>query len=179
MAIGARSLLIAYNVNLDTKNLSMARKIAAAIRETGSKSEKREDSTGETGRLKACQAIGWNMPEYGFTQVSMNLTDYRLTPPHIAYETCKALAGDHGVAVTGSELIGMIPLQAMLMAGQYYASQTADDATDNAALIRIAVKQMGLSSIRKFLPQKKILEYRIKEKIGLCIENLSRDPDFY
>ena len=179
VAIGARPLLIAYNVNLDTNNLNVAKKIAAAVRETGGISEKRDYSGGKTGRLKACQAIGWNMPEYGFTQVSMNLTDYRLTPPHIAYETCKTLAGEQGVAVKGSELIGMIPLQAMLVAGHYYASQTAQNAADDAALIRIAVEQMGLSSVRKFLPRKKILEYRIQEKLGLHIENLFPDPDFY
>jgi glutamate formiminotransferase/formiminotetrahydrofolate cyclodeaminase len=172
VAVGARPLLIAYNVNLDTKDLRIAKLIAAAIRESGDRIDNRGPAAGGTGRLKACQAIGWNMPEYGLTQVSMNLTNYRITPPHIAYEACKEQAHFHDVSVRGSELIGMIPLQAMLMAGTYYARNKTGSVPDEVTSIQLAIENLGLSSVHEFIPKKKILEYRIEEKLGFHIGKL-------
>jgi glutamate formiminotransferase/formiminotetrahydrofolate cyclodeaminase len=179
VAVGVRPLLIAYNVNLNTAELRIAKSIAAAIRESGGRTDKQDPALRGTGHLKGCQAIGWEMQEYGFTQVSMNLTNYRITPPHIAYEACKELARVYNVGVSGSELIGMIPLEALLMAGEYYAKQGPGGAPDEDTSIRSAIEHLGLSSVREFFPQKKILEYRIKEKLGVQIGNDSGPPDFY
>lgn len=169
--IGARNILIAFNINLDTKDLLIAKKIAREIRTSGT-FERNEngkikyDQDGFPhhipGRLKACKAIGWSMPGYGFNQISTNLINYKETPPHLVYETCKSIAQSLGVKVTGSELIGLIPSKALKIAGQYYmeGSQTCSD----DELINKAIQKMGLNSIKPFNPEERIIENKIHQK---------------
>lgn len=169
--IGAREFLVAYNVNLNTSSVKLANAIAYDVREKGRiKKENGKIITGENGKpvwtpglLKAVKAIGWYMDEYGFAQVSMNLVNLNITPLHIAFETCCKCAEKRGVKVTGSELIGLIPLQALLDTGRYALQiqrQLAE--VNDAALIQAAIRFLGLDSIRPFDPRKKVLEYRMQ-----------------
>jgi len=168
-AIGTRALLIAFNINLGTDDIKLAKQIAAELRESGKVLQCNGKKRRLPGLLKDCQAIGWYMPEYGFVQVSTNLTDYQVTPPHMAYETCKLLAVKYGTTVIGSELIGMIPKQAILMAGRYYAEQNSSHVCTEDDLITLAIEAMGLNSIHPFESKKKILEYRIQELMNISI----------
>ena len=169
--IGAREFLVAYNVNLNTTSVKLANAIAFDVREKGRiKNENGEIITGEDGKpiwtpglLKAVKAIGWYMEEYGFAQVSMNLVNLDITPLHTAFEACCKCAEKHGISVTGSELIGLIPLQALLDAGRYALQIQEQSSEENEALlIKAAIQFLGLNSIRPFDPQKKVLEYRMK-----------------
>jgi len=152
--IGSRFFLIAYNVNLNTREVSIANEIAKKVRESGSMII---DETGRKKRipgiLKNVKAIGVELNEYKITQVSLNLTNYKETPMHRVYETIKMLAGEHGVEVTGSEVIGLIPGEALIEAGVFYADNNAED-----NLIEAAIEHLGLSQLNKFKPEKKIIE---------------------
>ncbi|MDD5582045.1 MAG: glutamate formimidoyltransferase [Candidatus Marinimicrobia bacterium] len=172
--IGVRELLIAYNVNLNTKDPKLAHDIALDIREKGraKRDENGEiviDSEGKKvripGRLKACKAVGWYMEAFQCAQVSMNLTDYHVTPVYEAFEAVVEEAAKRGLRVTGSELVGLIPLEAMLQVGDYYLKRQGK-ATDypEKERIRIAVQSLGLSELSPFHPEKKIIEYCIKDK---------------
>lgn len=153
-AIGARDLLIAFNVSLNTTDRSVAQEIARDIRE-------QKDGS---GGLKGCRAIGWLMASYGSVQVSMNLVDFRVTPPHVALEEVRRQARDRGLEVTGSELIGMIPLEAMLAAGRYYLQeQGRSPNVPEEELVNVAIDSLGLSSVRPFDPRERILEYRLRQ----------------
>jgi len=153
---GARFFLIAYNINiLGTKE--QAHKIALNVREQGR-------SADQPGRLKAVKGIGWYVTEYNMAQVSMNLDNYKITPPHIAFEECAADARKMHLAVAGSELIGLIPLEAMLMAADYYIEKENLFLVDEAQKIRLVIERLGLSSISPFIPEKRIIEYMIKEE---------------
>jgi glutamate formiminotransferase/formiminotetrahydrofolate cyclodeaminase len=155
-AAGARFFLIAYNVNiLGTKE--QAHKIALNIREQGR-------GEGQPGRLKAIKGIGWYVEEYGMAQVSINLDNYKITPPHIAYEECAADAKKMNLAVCGSELVGLIPLEAMLMAADYYIQKENLFILDEKQKIRLVIERLGLSSISQFIPEKRIIEYMIQEE---------------
>ena len=174
-AIGAREFLIAYNINLNTKSTRIANRIAFDVREAGR--VKREgnpisgkivtDDKGETvripGRLKQVKAIGWFIEEYNRAQISMNLTNYKITPLHIAFdETCNS-ALERGARVTGSELVGLIPLKAMLDAGKYFLDkQGLSSGVSESALIDSAIHSLGLSEITEFDPKKKIIEYQLQ-----------------
>jgi glutamate formiminotransferase/formiminotetrahydrofolate cyclodeaminase len=150
---GARGFLIAYNVNvLGTKE--QAHRIALNVREQGR-------GPGEPGRLKAVKAIGWWVEEYGMAQVSMNLDDFNVTPPHVAYEACAEEARALSVGVAGSELVGLIPLRALLMAADHYIAKENLFIVDERQKIRLAVERLGLSSITPFDPDKRIIEYMI------------------
>ena len=170
--IGAREFLIAYNINLNTRDVRIAREIAFEIREKG---RAKRDSAGaivkgergETvftpGKFKACRAVGWYMEDFGRAQISMNLINYRLTPPHLVFDECVKLAEDHGARVTGSELVGLIPLEAMLQAGRHYlAKQKKTPAVPEAELIHIAALSMGMSDLYPFEAEKKIIEYQFR-----------------
>jgi glutamate formiminotransferase/formiminotetrahydrofolate cyclodeaminase len=155
-ASGARFFLIAYNVNiLGTKE--QAHKIALNIREQGR-------GEGQTGRLKAVKGIGWYVEEYGMAQVSINLDNYKVTPPHIAYEECASDAKKMNLAACGSELVGLIPLEAMLMAADYYIQKENLFILDEKQKIRLVIERLGLSSISQFIPEKRIIEYMIQEE---------------
>lgn len=150
---GARDFLIAYNVNvLGTKE--QAHRIALDVRERGR-------GPGEPGRLKAVRAIGWWVEEYGLAQVSINLEDYKTTPPHAAFEACAERARELNLAVAGSELVGLIPLEAMLLAAEHYIRKENLFILDERQKIRLVVERLGLSSVQPFVPEKRIVEYMI------------------
>jgi glutamate formiminotransferase/formiminotetrahydrofolate cyclodeaminase len=157
MVTGVRFFLIAYNVNiLGTKE--QAHRIALNIRENGR-------SENEPGRLKAIKAIGWYVDEYNMAQVSINLDNYKITPPHVAFEECVKDAKELNLAVCGSELVGLIPLEAMLLAADYYIKKENLFIIDEAQKIRLVIERLGLSSISKFIPEKRIIEYMIQEDV--------------
>lgn len=175
--IGARNFLIAYNVNLDTANVDLAKGIAAEVRESGyllregdSLSGKPlHNEQGETiripGALKKVRAIGWFIKEYGVAQVSMNLLDTAVTPLAIAFEQVKERALLRGVHVTGSELIGLIPLQVLLDAGLYFLQKENNNIhPSDDQIIKIAVDSLGLDELAPFDPSQRILEYLISEE---------------
>lgn len=165
IAIGARDFLIAYNVNLNTTSTRRANSVAFDVREQGRKvkNEKGEEVV-QPGACKAVKGIGWFIPEYGVAQVSMNLTNIRETPVHIAFDECVKSAFNRGMRVTGSELIGLIPLQSMLEAGRYFLTkQQRSTGVSETELIHIAIKSMGLDELTPFDPQKRIIEYMLKD----------------
>lgn len=171
--IGVRDFLIAYNVNLNTTSTRRANAVAFDIREKGrqKKDEKGKpvkDANGEAvwepGLLKSVKGIGWFIEEYGIAQISMNLTNMNVTPMHIAFDTACERATARGMRVTGSELVGLVPLKAMLDAGKYFLEkQKRSVGVGDAELIRIAIKSMGLDELSPFDPQKKIIEYRMQD----------------
>ena len=175
-AVGARDFLVAYNVNLNTTSTRRANAIAFDVREKGR--QKREgdalagpvvrDEHGKVvwvpGSLKCVKGIGWFIKEYGICQISMNLTNISVTPVHVAFEECRKKAEARGVRVTGSELVGLIPLQAMLDAGRYYLRmQNRSLGIPDREIIKIAVKSMGLDDLNPFKPEEKIIEYAIAQ----------------
>lgn len=181
-AIGARDFLIAYNINLNTTSTRRANAIAFDIREKGRIARKNGSLTGEIlkdkngntiwkpGSLKHVKAIGWFIEEYGISQISMNLTNISETPIHIVFdEVCKK-ANNRGIRVTGSELVGLIPLNSILEAGKYFLKkQQRSIGVSDKEIIKIAQKTMGLDEIAPFNPYEKIIEYKIQEKVKkLC-----------
>lgn len=153
---GARDFLIAYNVNvLGTKE--QAHRIALDVREQGRGPD-------APGRLKAVRAIGWWVEEYALAQVSINLEDFRTTPPHVAFEACVEQARALGVAVAGSELVGLIPLEAVLLAAEHYIAKEDLFVVDERQKVRLAVERLGLSSVQPFVPEKRIIEYMIPKE---------------
>src|SRR5246500_58955 len=175
--IGARDFLVAYNVNLNTTSTRRANSIAFDVREAGRVKREGNPVTGKIvtdkdgkpvsipGTLKSVKAIGWFIEEYGVAQISMNLTNINVTPVHIAFdEVCKK-ATERGIRVTGSELIGLIPLKAMLDAGKYFLKkQERSTGVSEKELIKIAVKTMGLDELTPFKPEERIIEYMLAEK---------------
>jgi glutamate formiminotransferase/formiminotetrahydrofolate cyclodeaminase len=151
--VGARDFLVAYNVNvLGTKE--QAHRIALEVREQGR-------GAGQPGRLKAVRAIGWWVEEYGLAQVSINLEDHEATPPHVAFEACVEEARRLNVGVAGSELVGLIPLAAVLAAADHYIAKEGLFIVDERQKVRLAVERLGLSSVQPFVPEKRIIEYMI------------------
>lgn len=173
-AVGARDFLVAYNVNLNTTSTRRANAVAFDIREKGRPVRegnpvtgkiKKDDKGNEVwtlGSLKACKAIGWYIEEYGVAQISINLTNISITPVHIAFEEACLKAQERGLRVTGSELVGLIPLKALLDAGKYFLlKQNRSVGVSEAELIKIAVKSLGLDDLKPFVPQEKIIEYML------------------
>jgi len=185
-AISARNFLVAYNVNLNTTSTRRANAIAFDIREAGRL--KREggtvtgklvnDENGEPvripGTLKKTKAIGWYIEEYGVAQISINLTDITVTSVHKAFEETDKSARSRGIRVTGSELVGLIPLQAMLDAGKYFlAKQERSLGIPDNEIIKIAVKSLGLDDLTPFNPEEKIIEYVMENKSDKPLVNMS------
>ncbi len=179
-AVSARNFLIAYNVNLNTTSTRRANAIAFDVRERGRVKREGNPVTGKIvkdaegnavtvpGTLKSVKAIGWFIEEYGVAQISMNLTDIGVTSIHKAYDEVFDKAFKRGVRVTGSELVGVIPLQAMLDAGKYFLKkQERSVGVSDSELIKIAVKSMGLDELGDFDPKKKIIEYILEEEENL------------
>ena len=165
-AVGARDFLVAFNVNLNTTSERRANAIAFDVREKG---RKIKNDNGEIinvpGTLKSVKAIGWYIEEYGIAQISMNLTNISVTPVHIAFDEVCRKADARGIRVTGSELVGLIPLKSILEAGHYFLEkQQRSSGVSDEELIKIAVTSMGLSDIHKFNPEEKIIEYVMEEK---------------
>lgn len=170
--IGAREFLIAYNINLNTTSTRRANSVAFDVREIGrvvtdpvsGKPKPGPDGQPlrQPGTLKGVKGIGWYIEEYGIAQISMNITDIRATPLHIAFEECCKSAESRGMRVTGSELVGLVPLQVLLEAGRYFLKKQQRSAgVSEEELIRIAVKSMGLDELAPFDPQQKIIEYNL------------------
>lgn len=162
--IGVRYFLVAYNVNLNTTSVRRANAVAFDVRERGRvlKDEKGND-VHVPGALKSVKAIGWYIEEYGQAQVSINLTNINIAPVHIAFEEVSKSAQNRGMRVTGSELVGLIPLQSMLNAGKYYLKkQNRSTGVSESELIHIAIKSLGLDDLTEFHPDKKIIEYRMQ-----------------
>lgn len=174
VAISARDFLVAYNINLNTTSTRRANAIAFDIREAGRIKREGDPITGkvvtdengepvrEPGTLKSVKGIGWYIEEYGIAQLSLNLTNISITPVHVAFEEASKSALSRGIRVTGSEIVGLIPLQAMLDAADYFLKkQERSLGIDEREKIKIAVKSMGLDDLTPFNPDEKIIEYVI------------------
>lgn len=172
--IGARDFLVAYNVNLNTPSVRRANSVAFDVREKGRVLREGDPITGKVvtdtdgeavripGLLKGVKAIGWFIEEYGMAQISMNITDIRATPLHLAFEACVQSADRRGLRVTGSELVGMVPLQVMLDAGRYFIEkQRRSTGVSESELVRMAIQSLGLDNLGPFDPQQKIIEYKL------------------
>lgn len=169
---GARFFLIAYNVNLSTSDKNIAHEIALRIRESGRpmKNEKGEivkDSAGKTvnipGSLKAVKAMGVLLERFNIAQVSINLTNFNITPPHVAFEEVKKEAQTLGVEVTGSEIVGLVPKDALIAAGKFYLGEQLNNLNiSEIDLINVAIQYLGLNQLEIFNPYKKIIEYMIE-----------------
>jgi glutamate formiminotransferase/formiminotetrahydrofolate cyclodeaminase len=184
--IGARDFLVAYNVNLNTTSTRRANSIAFDVREAGRVMREGDPITGKIitdkdgkpkftpGSLKSVKAIGWYIEEYGIAQISMNLTNINITPVHIAFdEVCKK-ANERGIRVTGSELVGLIPLKAMLDAGKYFLKkQNRSTGVSEKELIKIAVKSMGLDELGPFKPEERIIEYLLRDASTSKLVNMN------
>ncbi len=197
-AVGARNFLIAYNVNLNTTSVRRANSIAFDVREAGRVVREGDPLTGKIvndangeplripGTLKKVRAIGWFIKEYGIAQISMNLTDITVTSMHQAFDEVSERARERGIRVTGSELIGLIPLQSLLDAGIYFLrKQERSVGIPDEEIIKIAVKSLGLDELTPFDPKKRIIEYLIDDQqnkltdlslSGFSNETLSESP---
>ncbi len=172
-AIGAREFLIAYNVNLNTRERKSAQHIALNIRERGRAKRDADDKivrdeNGKTikvtGKFKEVKAVGWYVEDYQIAQISINFTNYHISPPHLVFDEVIKEAESIGCRVTGSELVGLIPKEAMLMAGRCFLKKQGKSAgVPEEELIRIAVLSLGLDDVAEFDPQKKIIEYQFKD----------------
>lgn len=176
--IGARDFLVAYNINLNTTSTRRANAIAFDVREAGRVLREGDPLTGKIvtnpdgtpksvpGTLKAVKAIGWYIEQYGIAQISMNLTNINTTPVHIAFDEVVKKAAERGIRVTGSELVGLIPLKAMIDAGKYFLrKQRRSTGVSEPELIKIAVKSLGLDELGPFKPEERIIEYQLR-KVG-------------
>jgi glutamate formiminotransferase/formiminotetrahydrofolate cyclodeaminase len=175
LVTGAREFLIAYNINLNTRNTKVAKDIALEIRDRG---RLERDEQGQKlvaadgggflrrkGQFDFCKATGWFIEEYRCAQVTMNLTNFRVSPPHLVFDHVCKLADERGCRVTGSEIVGLVPLEVMRSAGEHYlAKQGAARGVPEAQLIETAVRSMGLDDVAPFDPGKKIIEYRVLDR---------------
>lgn len=176
--IGARDFLVAYNVNLNTTSTRRANSVAFDVREAGRVKREGDPINGKVvtdahgnpvsipGTLKSVKAIGWFIEEYGVCQISMNLTNINITPLHIAFdEVCKK-ATERGIRVTGSELVGLVPLKCLTDAGKYFLQkQQRSIGVSEKELIKIAIKTMGLDELAPFNPEERVIEYLLKDKV--------------
>jgi glutamate formiminotransferase/formiminotetrahydrofolate cyclodeaminase len=168
-AVGARDFLIAVNFNLNTTSTRRANAIAFDVREAGRVIPGKTDEQGnpfrQPGTLKACKAIGWYIEEYGIAQISMNLTNISITSVHEAFDEVSRKALERGIRVTGTEIVGLIPLRVLTDAGKYFLKkQQRSVGVSEKELIKIAVKSMGLDELKPFEPEKKVIEYILKEE---------------
>ncbi|MFO7369773.1 MAG: glutamate formimidoyltransferase [Bacteroidales bacterium] len=186
VAVGARNFLIAYNINLNTTSTRRANAIAYDIREKGRVKREGNPITGkiirnasgepvyEPGLLKAVKAIGWYIDEYGIAQISINLTDLSVSPLHQVFDTACERAVARGLRVTGSELVGMVPLHAMVEAGRYFLhKQQRSTGIPEREIIKIAVKSLGLDDLTPFEPDKKIIEYMLRDRSAKRLVDLT------
>jgi len=173
--IGARDFLVAFNVNLNTTSTRRATAVAFDVREAGRPKREGSPLTGKVvtdahgqpvmvpGSLRAVKAIGWYIAEYGIAQVSMNLTDLSVTPLHVAFDEVCRRAEARGLRVTGSELVGLVPLSALLDAGRHYLrKQQRSLGVPESELRKIAIRSLGLDELAPFKPEERILEYRLR-----------------
>lgn len=181
--IGARDFLLAVNFNLNTTSTRRANSVAYDVREKGRPMREGNPITGKKitdasnnviytpGTLKGTKAIGWYIAEYGIAQVSMNITDMRATPLHIAFEEVSAKASSRGMRVTGVEVVGLLPLRVLLDAGRYFLKkQCRSVGISDKAIIDIAICSMGLNDLAPFKPQQRIIEYLIADKTPKLVD---------
>lgn len=168
--IGVRPFLIAYNINLNSPDDRVAKAIGLSIREKGraerdGSGQKKRSANGELQRvpgLPCCRATGWFIAEYRRAQVTMNLTDYHVTPIHVAFDRVDELAREHGARITGSEIVGLVPKEALLLAGRHYlAKQGRSTGVSERKLCELAALSLGLDDVAPFDPQQKVIEYRV------------------
>lgn len=163
--IGARDFLVAYNINLNTTSTRRANAVAFDIREAGRNKIENGKTINIPGSLKAVKAIGWYIEEYGIAQISINLTDIRTTPVHVAFDEACKKATERGLRVTGSELVGLVPLKALTDAGRYFLEkQKRSTGVSEKELIKIAVRSLGLDELAPFDPEKRVIEYLLRDK---------------
>jgi len=184
--VGVRPFLIAYNINLNTKSARIAKDIGLTIREKG---RVKRDENGKKVRdenrkmvrvpgFPCCRATGWYIEEYGCAQVTMNLTDYTVTPIHTVFDQVETLAQGLGARVTGSEVVGLIPLNALLEAGRHYLNkQGMTTGVSEAGLVEMAVRSLGFAEVAPFDPQQKIIEYQVAEQARLATMKLDAFVD--
>lgn len=162
--IGARDFLVAYNINLNTTSTRRANAVAFDIREAGRNKIENGKTINIPGSLKSVKAIGWYIEEYGIAQISINLTDIRTTPVHIAFDEACKKATERGLRVTGSELVGLVPLKALTDAGRYFLEkQKRSTGVAEKELIKIAVRSLGLDELAPFDPEKRVIEYLLRD----------------
>jgi glutamate formiminotransferase/formiminotetrahydrofolate cyclodeaminase len=184
--IGARDFLVAYNINLNTTSVRRANSVAFDIREAGRIKRTGDPVTGNIvkdekgqavmipGTLKSVKAIAWFIKEYGIAQISMNLTNISITPLHVAFDEVCRKADQRGMRVTGSELVGLIPLQSLLDAGKYFLKkQKRSTGVSEKELIRIAIISMGLDALAPFKPEERVIEYLLKDRENEKLVRLS------
>ena len=186
-SIGAREFLIAYNINLNTRDRKKAHDIALSIREKGrykrdEKGKIVKDEQGnklrQQGFFTHCKAVGWVIEEYNRAQISINLTNYKITPPHVVLDKVREIAHEKGIQITGSELVGLIPKEALLAAGRYYLNKLGESAgLPEKMLIETAVQSMGLDDLCPFDTEKKVIEYAIACKDNLVNMTLTDFAD--
>lgn len=181
-AVSARDFLIAYNLNLNTNNAKKANAIALRLREQGypKKDENDKPVLDESGKpvmnpglFKNCKAIGWYVDDFKRAQISINLTNYHVTNMHHVFDAASQLAVEKGLRVTGSEIVGVVPKEALIQAGIHYLQkQDSCAGQSEAELIKVAEQSLGLSDVVKFKPEEKIIEYMVKERKGLADKTL-------
>ena len=180
--IGARDFLVAYNINLNTTSTRRANAIAFDVREAGrvkmENGKKVMDASGKPvsiqGTLKSVKGIGWFIEEYGVAQISMNLTNINITPVHIAFDEVCNKATARGIRVTGSELVGLVPLKALTDAGKYFLKkQQRSTGVSEKELIKIAVKSMGLDELGPFKPEERVIEYLLQNSADSKLVNMT------
>jgi len=187
--VGAREFLVAYNINLNTRDRKLAHEIALSLRESGRAKRDKDgnvvkDEFGNAvkvpGKFKEIKSVGWYIEDYGLAQISVNFTNYKITPIHVVFDEARKLAGKLGLRVTGSELVGLIPKEALLMAGRYYLEKQAKSpGVPEEELIRIAVRSLGLNDVTPFAPEKKIIEYQFEKDghplVGLTLRAFANE----
>lgn len=166
-AFGGRDFLIAYNINLNTRSTKIANKIAKRIREKGRKVKNKETGKWEevAGMFKKVQGTGWFIEEYNMAQISYNILDMNLSPVHRVFEESEKLAHEFGARITGSEIVGLVPLQALLETAKHaLKKQKLSAGVSEAEMVRLAVQTLGLNEVSEFKPEERIIEYRIRSK---------------
>ena len=164
VVIGARKILVAYNVNVAEKDAKTAKFAGSLVRTTG-RLLKQDDGrkTRIPGMLPMVQGMGLSLENHGISQVSMNLRDVSITPMHIAYEAVKSIVNDHGVDTCGSELVGLVPLSAMIESGKWYATE---DCSNEDLLVSAAIEGLGLDFLSPFNPHDRIIEWALKKEVA-------------
>ncbi|MEA2462368.1 MAG: glutamate formiminotransferase / formiminotetrahydrofolate cyclodeaminase [Acidobacteriota bacterium] len=171
VVIGARKFLVAYNVNLNTLDKRLANRVAFDVRERGRVRRDENDQPlldeqgnplWEPGLLKSVKAVGWVIPEFGCAQISINLTDLDVAPLHVVFDACEERARERGLRITGSEIVGLVPLQVLLDAGRHYIGKMGrPTGVPESALVHIAIRTLGLSEVKPFDPKERVIEYRL------------------
>lgn len=163
--VGARPFLVAWNLSLATTDIAIARAIAGRVRASGWTEEQAGTRVRHAGRLPAVRAVGWGMPAYGHAQVSLNLLDVTVTPMHVAWDTVREVAESMGTRVIGSELIGLVPLDALRAAGRHARETHETGETDDGALVEAAVRMLGLDAVHPFDAETRVLEWAMRTDV--------------